>query len=79
MIKIYILVYTALLAVFFLGMACAYWKMNRKPDGIFRVNTVDPDKDVFSVEIHIPLAELPTKKTLYFKVVNEGSQEKPLP
>lgn len=50
----------------------------KKPDGIFHVNTTDPDKDVFTLELLCPLATLPEKKQLIFKVQNESSQEKPL-
>lgn len=50
----------------------------KNPDGIFHVNTTDPDKDVFTLELLCPLGALPKKKQLIFKIQNEGSQEKPL-
>ena len=54
-------------------------RISRKtPDGIFHVNTTDPDKDVFTLELLCPLSVIPAKKRLIFKIQNEGSQEKPL-
>lgn len=50
----------------------------KKPDGIFHVNTTDPNKDVFTLELICPLGAIPNKKQLIFRVQNEGSQEKPL-
>ena len=50
----------------------------KRRDGIFKVNTLNPEKDVFRLEIECPLGAIPTKKHLIFEVVNEASQEKPL-
>ena len=47
-------------------------------DGVFRINTTDPDKDVYSLELNDILGELENRKEIRLKVVNEGSQEKPL-
>lgn len=47
-------------------------------DGIFRVDTTDPDKDVFTLELLCALGEIPNRRYLAFKVVNTSSQEKPL-
>lgn len=47
-------------------------------DGVFRINTTDPEKDVYSLELNSILGELENRKEIRLKVVNEGSQEKPL-
>ena len=52
-------------------------KRNKHYDGIFRVDTSNPDKDVFSLELECALGSIPEKKELIFKVANECSQEKP--
>lgn len=49
----------------------------RRFDGVLKVNTTNPEKDVFSFELNCALGELVRKSTLYFKVENESSQEKP--
>ena len=46
-------------------------------DGIFHVDTTDPNKDVFSLELSCALGELPEKEYIIFKVQNDSSQEKP--
>lgn len=46
-----------------------------KPDGIFKINTYDPDKDVYSLEFSTPLNEIPNKKDLVFKVEIEGKPD----
>ena len=46
-------------------------------DGIFHVDTTDPNKDVFSLEVTCALGELPEKEYIIFKVQNDSSQEKP--
>lgn len=46
-------------------------------DGIFKVDTTDPNKDVFTVELHCPIGEIPKRKHLFFLVENVSSQEKP--
>lgn len=48
-----------------------------KPDGFFKVNTTDPDKDVFTLELTCPIGEIPTKEYVIFEVKNVSSQEKP--
>ena len=47
-------------------------------DGVFRINTTDPEKDVYSLELNSILGDLENRKEIRLKVVNEGSQEKPL-
>ena len=47
------------------------------PDGFFRVDTTNPDKDVFTLELTCPIGEIPTKKYVIFEVTNASSQEKP--
>lgn len=49
-----------------------------KYDGVFRINTTNPDKDVYSLELNDILGHLENKKEIRLEIVNESSQEKPL-
>ena len=49
---------------FFVGMFVA----KRKKDGTIKVNTTDPDKDVYSIVLDIPLEEVPKRSRLQFDV-----------
>lgn len=54
-----------------------FGRKKKKYDGIFRVDTSNPDKDVFSLELECALGSIPEKKELIFRVANVSSQEKP--
>ena len=71
----YIWLIVGLIIGFLLGFL--FRRKKKKYDGIFRVDTSNPDKDVFSLELECALGSIPEKKELIFKVVNECSQEKP--
>ena len=75
--KITVLVIFSVLIGYLIGRLSNFI-FRKTPDGIFHVNTTDPDKDVFTLELLCPLSVIPAKKRLIFKVQNEGSQEKPL-
>lgn len=49
-----------------------------KYDGVFRINTSNPDKDVYSLELNDILGDLENKKEIRLLIINESSQEKPL-
>lgn len=72
------------LVMFVICLGCTHYgylkgrKDPGKPDGYFRVDTTNPDKDVFTLELACPIGEIPTKKYILFEVVNTSSQEKPL-
>lgn len=74
-----VVMYVILAVIVFCGDAYFYLlgKRNaiKKRDGIFVVNTTDPEKDVFKLEIEVPVSVIPTKKYLIFHVTNESSQE----
>lgn len=53
-----------------------FGRMHKSYDGVFKVNTTNPDKDVFTLELSCPIGEIPKKRQLIFKV-NNCSQEKP--
>lgn len=53
-------------------------RMKRYYDGVFRVNTSDPNKDVFTLELSCAIGDIPNKRYLAFRVENISSQEKPL-
>ena len=64
----------AVLSGFWIGYG--FGRGKKTYDGVFRVNTHDPDKDIFSLELNCPLGSIPDKKEIIFQVVNECSQEK---
>lgn len=70
----YIWPIVGLIIGFLLGVL--FGRKKKKYDGIFRVDTSNPDKDVFSLELECALGSIPEKKELIFKVANECSQEK---
>ena len=60
------------LVVFLLGVLTTVLILSFKkksPDGTLRINTYDPDKDVYLLELDTPLNEVATKSTIMFKVV----------
>lgn len=46
--------------------------------GTLTVNTTDPEKEVFSLNLDCALGELTTREYIVFKVENTSSQEKPV-
>ncbi len=72
-----------IILVFRIGFRYGIYKsymafIKNNTNGIFRVDTTNPDKDVFSLEITCPIGELPEKDYIVFKVENDSSQEKPV-
>lgn len=59
-----------LLIGYVVGCLVAYisWRFARKPDGYFVVNLVNPEDEMFKMQIDIPLEDLPNAKYLIFKV-----------
>ena len=45
--------------------------IQRNPDGYIRINTNDPEKDTYTLELMIPFGELDNRKSVYFKVVKD--------
>ena len=41
---------------------------NYEGDGVLTVNADDPEKDIYNLELNIPVEELPNRKTIVFKV-----------
>lgn len=70
----YIWPIVGLIIGFLLGVL--FGRKKKKYDGIFRVDTSNPDKDVFSLELECALGSIPEKKELIFRVANVSSQEK---
>lgn len=52
---------------FFIGRISS---KNKKFDGVLTVNTTNPDKEVFSIEIEEPLFSIIEKDCLYIKIDN---------
>ena len=59
-----------LFAGYIIGSLVAYilWKFVRRPDGYFLVNLVNPEDEMFKMQIDIPLEDLPKAKYLIFRV-----------
>lgn len=70
----YIWPIVGLIIGFLLGVL--FGRKKKKYDGVFRVDTSNPDKDVFSLELECALGSIPEKKELIFRVANVSSQEK---
>ena len=60
----------SLFAGYVIGSLVAYilWRFVRKPDGYFIVNLVNPEDEMFKLQIDVPLEELPKVKYLIFRV-----------
>ena len=54
----------------FLGAVLGISSKNYQGDGNLVINTDDPEKDVYSLELHGDIAELADKKSVTFKVNN---------
>jgi len=55
----------------FLGVLLGISKSNYEGDGTLTVNSTDPNKDLYNLDLNIPVDELPSRKEITFKVVNE--------
>ena len=44
---------------------------HNNPDGIIRVNTNDPEKDTYTLELSIPFGELDKRDKVIFKIEHE--------
>lgn len=70
MIKLLIMVAVA----YVIGILCGYFVQRHsflkglKPDGEMVVNMDDPKKDIYTLHIFVPMAELPEKDRLFFTV-----------
>ena len=66
--------------IFYLGHLSA--GLNKKIEkfyaGNFVVDFSDPLKDIFTVELTCAIGEITEHDELYFRIINKGSQEKPL-
>lgn len=47
-------------------------RFTEKPQGVFRVNTTDPDKDVYRIEFSIPLGAITKYKVIRLKVIDDS-------
>lgn len=41
---------------------------HREMSGIMHIDQSDPEKDIYALEVTVPMDDLPKKKVLYFKV-----------
>ena len=54
------------------GLTSLIFHFTEKSQGVFRINTTDPNKDVYRIEFDIPLAAISTYKTIRLKVVDDS-------
>ena len=47
-----------------------YKRSQRKPDGAIVVNTDDPEKDTYTLELYIPFGELDAREDVKFKIIH---------
>lgn len=62
---------TTFLTYVVVGLICFVFgvvMMRRKKDGTIKINTTDPDKDVYSIVLDIPLEDVPRKKVIQLDV-----------
>ena len=52
----------------FLGVLLGISSANYEGDGTLKINADDPDKDIYNLELNIPVEELAHKDTIVFKV-----------
>ena len=52
----------------FLGVLLGISSANYEGDGTLKINADDPDKDVYNLELNIPVEDLAKKDTIVFKV-----------
>lgn len=55
----------------FLGVLLGISKSNYDGEGTLTVNSTDPNKDLYNLDLNIPVDELPSRKEITFKVVSE--------
>jgi hypothetical protein len=54
---------------FLLGiLASKFHADTKKPDGYFFINFVNPEDELFKLQIDVPIEELPNTKRLIFRV-----------
>lgn len=58
----------------FLGVLLGISKKNYEGDGVMVVNSNDPEKDVYSLNLNCPVEDLSNKKEITFKVVSEDDE-----
>ncbi len=66
----YTAVFVTLLVGCVIGIIVSFlaWTFFKVPDGYFFVNLVNPEDEMFKMQIDVPLEDLPKAKYLIFKV-----------
>lgn len=52
----------------FIGVLLGISTSNYSGDGILKIDTQDPEKDIYKLELNIPVEDVATKKNITFKV-----------
>lgn len=56
----------------FIGVLLGISTANYKGDGTMVVDSTDPKKDLYTLNLNVPAEELPNKKSITFKVDSKG-------
>ena len=66
-----LLILWAIAALLLISKAIFFKKRPKKYDGAIRVNTSDPEKDTYTLELYIPFGELEKRTNVTFEIVHE--------
>ena len=65
-------IYLILLSICLLVILCLVWRLiTIKKVGCIRINTSDPEKDIYSFELEVPFGELDKRKKVLFTIVKD--------
>ena len=61
----------ALVCVCIVELALLVRLSNTKKVGCIRINTSDPEKDIYSLELEVPFGELDRRKKVIFEILHD--------
>ena len=66
-----LLILWAIAAIAIFIKAILPYKKTKNYDGAIRVNTSNPEKDTYTLELYIPFGELEDRENVTFEIVHE--------
>lgn len=64
--------YLILVVIFFVGFAFGFLVATPRANGVFKIDTSDPEKDVYSLELTDPIDTIEKRKRLLFIVKKDA-------
>lgn len=64
--------YLILIVIFFVGFVLGFFVATPRANGVFKINTDDPEKDVYSLELTDPIDTIENRKRLLFIVKKDA-------